>query len=263
MQIKVGEHVVMPQVGDDVIFHLNGARLFSPSPEELNADQPMAAKVVYVWGPEMVNLHLLDHQGNTRAVTSVRFVPPGTDDLPAGMYCTMRYVLMEACVGEIDLDPPVPSDSCGNTDQQAEQANAESGARVGPRVTPADIEAQIRSEFFFTAEHGVLGESEMGTRPAAWTNMDQITICVLILRNGVKVVGVNEGPVSRENYSAVMGRQFARQKAIDQIWPMMGYELRTKLTNAPKPNAVDPDCVFRYCPSDDDCKARGRCVNRP
>ena len=148
------------------------------------------------------------------------------------------------------------------SDQQAEKAIVQAGADKAPRVAPADIEAQIRSEFFFTAEQGVLGESEMGTKPAAWTNMDQITICVLILRNGVKVVGVNEGPVSRENFSADMGRQFARQKAIDQIWPMLGYELRTKLANAPKPNAVDPLCVFRYCPNDDDCKARGRCVNR-
>ena len=118
-----------------------------------------------------------------------------------------------------------------NSDQQAEQAIVQAGANVAPRVTPADIEAQIRSEFYFTAADGVLGESEMGTRPAAWTNLDQVTICVLILRNGTKVVGVNEGPVSRENFSAEIGRQYARQKAFDQIWPMLGYELRTKLTN--------------------------------
>lgn len=149
-----------------------------------------------------------------------------------------------------------------NPDQQAEHAIVQSSADKEPRVTPFEVESQIRSEFFFTASDGVLGESEMGTRPAAWTNLDQVTICVLILRNGTKVVGVNEGPVSRGNFSADIGRQYARQKAIDQIWPMLGYELRTKLASAPKPNVIDPKCVFRYCPSDDDCKARGRCVNR-
>ena len=125
-----------------------------------------------------------------------------------------------------------PFSTSGSSDQEAEKTITQAGADVAPRVTPHDIEAQIRSEFFFTAEQGVLGASEMGTKPAAWTNMDQVTICVLILRTGCKVVGVNEGPVSRENFSADIGRQYARQKAVDQIWPMLGYELRTKLATS-------------------------------
>lgn len=116
-----------------------------------------------------------------------------------------------------------------NSDQQAEQAIVQAGVDKAPRVTPFDIEEQIRSEFYFTAAEGVLGESLLGTAPAAWTNLDQVTICVLILRNGTKVIGVNEGPVSRENFSVEIGRQYARQKAVDQIWPMLGYELRTQL----------------------------------
>lgn len=122
-----------------------------------------------------------------------------------------------------------PFVSSATHDEKAEQAIDQAGANKAPRVTPFEVEAQIRGEFYFTASDGVLGESEMGTRPAAWTNLDQVTICVLILRNGTKVVGVNEGPVSRENFSAEIGRQYARQKAMDQIWPMLGYELRTKL----------------------------------
>ena len=105
-------------------------------------------------------------------------------------------------------------------------------ASNGPRVTPFDVEAQIRSEFYFTAEQGVLGESEMGTRPASWTNLDQVTICVLILANGTKIVGVNEGPVSRENFKADIGRQYARQKAVAQILPLMGYALRDALSRS-------------------------------
>lgn len=101
--------------------------------------------------------------------------------------------------------------------------------KTAPRVTPFEIEAEIRSEFFFTAQDGVLGESEMGTKPAPWTNLDQVTICVLILRNGTKIVGVNEGPVSRENFSAEIGRKYAREAAVEQIWPLLGYQLRSKL----------------------------------
>lgn len=69
----------------------------------------------------------------------------------------------------------------------------------------------------------------MGTKPAPWTNLDQVTICVLILRNGTKIVGVNEGPVARENFSAETGRKYAREAAVEQIWPLLGYQLRTKL----------------------------------
>ena len=100
---------------------------------------------------------------------------------------------------------------------------------TAPRVTPFEVEAQIRSEFYFTAADGVLGESEMGTRPAAWTNLDQVTFCVLILANGTKIIGVNEGPVSPENFDPEIGRRYARNKAIDQIWPLLGFRLRDKL----------------------------------
>lgn len=98
-----------------------------------------------------------------------------------------------------------------------------------PKVSQFEIEAEIKSEFYFTASDGVLGESELGTRPASWTNLDQVTLCILILKNGTKIVGVNEGPVSRENFSKELGRKFAREKAVDQIWPLMGYMLRNKL----------------------------------
>jgi hypothetical protein len=40
------------------------------------------------------------------------------------------------------------------------------------------------------------------------------------------------GVASPENFNAEIGRKVARQKAIDQIWPLMGYELRTKLAKA-------------------------------
>lgn len=128
-------------------------------------------------------------------------------------------------------------------DQHLEAAIVAAGANVAPRITPADIEANIASEHYFTAEDGVVGVATAGTRTRDGNRvlsvveyeegkapgLKFVTICVLILKNGTKVVGVNEGPVSPENFNPELGRQYARQKAIDQIWPMLGYELRTKL----------------------------------
>lgn len=131
---------------------------------------------------------------------------------------------------------PVAASSASDPLEREIQAKADNG----PRVTPFEVEAHIRSEFYFTAEQGVLGESELGTRPASWTNLDQVTICVLILTNGTKIVGVNEGPVSRENFKADLGRQYARQKAVDQIWPLLGFRLRDELA---RPVLTDADAA--------------------
>lgn len=54
----------------------------------------------------------------------------------------------------------------------------------------------------------------------------QVTICVLILTNGTKIVGVNEGPVSRENFKAgFRATASTRQKAVDQT-ALLGFRLR-------------------------------------
>ena len=118
-------------------------------------------------------------------------------------------------------------------DQHLEAAIIAAGANVAPRITPADIEERIWSEHYFTAADGVNGayarQGDTPLRVATESPLGLVTICVLTLTNGTKVVGVNEGPVSPENFKPDLGRQYARQKAIDQIWPMLGYELRTKL----------------------------------
>jgi Phage protein (N4 Gp49/phage Sf6 gene 66) family len=102
---------------------------------------------------------------------------------------------------------------------------------TAPRITPDDIEASIASEHYFTAEHGAHAafQDGEGDPPHYDGALSLITICVLILKNGHRIVGVNEGPVSAENFDAEIGRRYAREKAIDQVWPLLGYELRSKL----------------------------------
>lgn len=109
----------------------------------------------------------------------------------------------------------------------------QSKASAGPRVTPADIAGEIAAEFYFTAADGVLGQSEMGTRPAAWTNLDQVTICTLVLRNGAKVLGVNYGAIDRAQHDAGKGREAARDAAVEKVWELLGFRLRDKLASEP------------------------------
>lgn len=109
------------------------------------------------------------------------------------------------------------------------QQDIEGKGLTHPRVTLADIEAEIASEFYFTAGDGIRGESELSTSPASWTGWDHVTFCALILKNGTKLIGVNYGPVSRSDFDPLMARNFARKAAIGQIWPLLGFRLRDQL----------------------------------
>ena len=103
---------------------------------------------------------------------------------------------------------------------------------TAPRITPADIEANIASEHYHCpAESG----SECWTGEPG-ISLDTITFCVLVLRNGFTVTG-ESACASRENFDAEVGRKIARQNAVAKIWPLMGYELRSNLRamKAPAP----------------------------
>lgn len=114
------------------------------------------------------------------------------------------------------------------TDQDIENEIQAKGL-TAPRVTPADIEANIASEHYFTAEDGVQGASFMGTRPAGIAaGLRLLTFCVLVLRNGFTVTG-ESACASPENFDAEIGRKIARQNAVAKIWPLMGYEVRTQV----------------------------------
>lgn len=112
---------------------------------------------------------------------------------------------------------------------QAIEAEIQAKGLTAPRITPADIEANITSEFYFTAADGVEGAS--GRRPnsvRAGTALGLLTFCVLVLRNGFTVTG-ESACASPENFDAEVGRKIARQNAINKVWPLMGYELRSRL----------------------------------
>ena len=51
---------------------------------------------------------------------------------------------------------------------------------------------------------------------------------MLVLRNGFTVTG-ESACASPENFNADIGRRIARENAVAKIWPLMGYELRSKL----------------------------------
>lgn len=115
-------------------------------------------------------------------------------------------------------------------DQTIEQEIQAKGL-TKPRVTPADIEANISSEHYFTALDGVDGYYRGGPEAQAVKNaraLSLLTFCVIVLRNGFTVTG-ESACASPENFDAEIGRKIARQNAVAKIWPLMGYALKDKL----------------------------------
>ena len=98
--------------------------------------------------------------------------------------------------------------------------------KTAARVTPQDIERAITSEHYFTAGQAV--EQQTAPHEQIPTSLYLLTFCVLTLRNGFTITG-ESACASPENFDVQIGRAIARENAVQKIWPLLGYELRTKL----------------------------------
>lgn len=123
-----------------------------------------------------------------------------------------------------------PDEPVGEREIQA------AGADRAPRVTADDMQAEIAGEHYFTAADGAFAaddgpHSAVSNRRNIPESLGLLTICVLILRNGFTVVGTS-ACASPENFNAELGRQVAREKAVDQLWQLLGFRLKDKLAAA-------------------------------
>lgn len=105
------------------------------------------------------------------------------------------------------------------TTEAASAANAKA-----PRVALADITNAIAFKSWVTGDKVAKVSEAIGT---AW-GLETFTLCILVMRNGFVVVG-KSAPASPENFDPALGKQFAYEDAIRQLWPLMGYSLRDQL----------------------------------
>jgi hypothetical protein len=93
-------------------------------------------------------------------------------------------------------------------DQEIEQEIQSKGLDA-PRLTPYQIENTIEHQEFHV-HHG------------------RLTICILVLRNGF-IVTDESSCVSQANFDKELGEKISRKNAVDKIWMLEGYSLRTRL----------------------------------
>lgn len=93
---------------------------------------------------------------------------------------------------------------------------------IAPRVALADIEAAINARYDTTADRAI------GPDSPQMPELKLLSICILVMKNGFVVIG-KSAPASAANFNADLGRQFAYEDAIRQLWPLMGFALRDNL----------------------------------
>lgn len=124
---------------------------------------------------------------------------------------------------------------------------------TNPKVTPQDVEDSIAEEYYFTAYQGAFGSyphylsiliNELKKTPGGlealrrWDDARKVeelhnssaalkllTFCVLVAKNGHTVVG-EAYCANPETFDAQTGRDWARKKAIDNLYPMVVYAAR-------------------------------------
>lgn len=103
---------------------------------------------------------------------------------------------------------------------------------TAPRITPADIEANI-------VDIEIVKHVSKSGQVLRWA--------VLTARNGYAVVGKPSCAVSSANDNAELGEKIALENSKDEFWPLMGYALRSKLAESErvKQRLADSDDVDR------------------
>lgn len=90
----------------------------------------------------------------------------------------------------------------------------QSKGKTAARVTPADVQANI-------VDTEIVKHVSVSGQVLRWA--------VITTRNGFAVVGRPSVSVSSENDDLEIGVAVAVSNARNELWPLMGYELRSKL----------------------------------
>lgn len=115
---------------------------------------------------------------------------------------------------------------------KSSDADAAAVAKTPNRVSLADIEGEIAFETSFTIAEALDGASMLRDVPpipgGIMENLRALTVCVVTTRGGFTVIG-KSAPADPLNFDAELGRKYAREDAIRQLWPFMGFALSQKL----------------------------------
>lgn len=88
-----------------------------------------------------------------------------------------------------------------------------------PKVTVHEVENEIVNEYYRNVGSAV--------KALVGSPLYNVTLCILELRNGFTIIG-KSACVNSENFNEDIGRQLAREDAVKQVWPFLGFRLADK-----------------------------------
>ena len=120
--------------------------------------------------------------------------------------------------------------------EESDQAAA--AVAVVERVTLDQLKGKLAFVSYATAWNAFTNDgSELhnvdnpGDAPAVYEALRVLTLCIGVTKSGFTVVG-KSAPAAPENFDADLGKKFAYEDVLRQMWPLEGYLLREKLANA-------------------------------
>lgn len=129
---------------------------------------------------------------------------------PQAVMCVKPGEPLKAAAITLPVVDPGP-DSLEREIQTKADATPRWAQGQAPRVTMDMVNAQIVGETYTVLPSG------------------RVTVCELTLANGFTVRG-ESAVVFIENNVPQIGREIARENAVNQIWPLLGFRLRDELT---------------------------------
>ena len=96
-------------------------------------------------------------------------------------------------------------------------------AAKAPRVSLADIEANIASKTHFRLSDAIRA-LDMPVPPST----AHVSMCVVVTQCGWVAIG-KSAPIAGDNFDPSIGRRLAAEDATRQLWPLMGYALKSQL----------------------------------
>lgn len=111
------------------------------------------------------------------------------------------------------------------TSDTAIEDEIQAKGKTAPRVTPADVQANI-------VHHEFVKHVSNGGQILRW--------CVITTVSGFAVTGRPSVAVSPQNDDQEIGEKVAYDNAYAELWPLMGYALRAELS---RPVLTDADAA--------------------
>lgn len=101
-----------------------------------------------------------------------------------------------------------------HSEDQSVESMAQAAGLKAPRITPADIEANI-------VHTEIVKHVAQSGQVLRWA--------VITTKNGFAVTGRPSAAVSAENDNQAIGEKVAIENARQELWPLMGYALKDQL----------------------------------